>query len=177
MTTLARRVLGAATLDRRTYEEVEADAGANGQAVGVVVLASFAGGLGLLGIGTQTLQSLVVGIIASLIGWMAWAALTYLIGTRLLPEPQTKADVGELLRTIAFASAPGLVRVLAVLPFVGLTIYAIGSIWMLVAMVVAVRQALDYKSTSRAVGVCVVGWALSLIIAAIIGIIFAPTVS
>ena len=177
MTTLARRVFGAATLDRGTYEEVEADAGANGQAVAVVLLASVAGGLGLLGIGTQTPRSLVAGVIASLIGWMAWAALTYLIGTRLLPEAQTKADLGELLRTIAFASAPGLVRVLAVIPFVGATIYAIGSIWMLVAMIVAVRQALDYKSTSRAVGVCVIGWALSLAIAAIIGIIFAPTVS
>ena len=177
MTTLARRVLGAATLDRGTYEEVEADAGATGQAVAVVVLASVAGGLGLLGLGAQTPRALVAGIIGSLIGWMAWAALTYLIGTRLLPEPETKADIGELLRTIAFASAPGLVRVLAVLPFVGLTIYAIGSIWMLVAMIVAVRQALDYKSTGRAVGVCVVGWALSLLIAAIIGIIFAPTVS
>lgn len=177
MTTLARRVLGAATLNTGTYEEVEADAGATAQAVGVVVLASLAGGLGLFGLGAQTFRSLVVGIIASLIGWIAWAALTYLIGTRLLPESQTKADVGELLRTIAFASAPGLVRVLAILPFVGVAIYALGSIWMFVAMIVAVRQALDYRSTSRAVGVCAVGWVLSLLIAAIIGNIFAPTVS
>jgi len=76
MNTFARRVLGAAVLDRRTYEEVEADARATGQAVGVVVLASVAGGIGLLGLGAQTLQSLVAGIIGSLIGWMAWAALT-----------------------------------------------------------------------------------------------------
>ena len=128
MTTLARRLFGAAALDRGTYEEVEADAGATGQAVAIVLLASLAGCVGLLGLGTQTPRSLIAGIIASLIGWMAWAALTYLIGTRLLPESQTKADLGELLRTIAFASAPGLVRILAILPFVGLTIYAIGSI-------------------------------------------------
>jgi Yip1-like protein len=178
MNTFARRVLGAMVLDRRTYEEVEADAGATGQAVGVVVLASVAGGIGVLGLGAaQTPQSLVAGIVGSLIGWMAWAALTYLIGTRLLPEPQTKADFGELLRTIAFASAPGFFRVLGTIPFLGGIIYAIASMWMLLAMIVAVRQALDYQSTGRAVGVCVVGWALSLVVAAIIGIIFAPIVT
>ena len=177
MNTLARRVLGAMVLDRRIYEEVEADAGATGQAVAVVALASVAGGIGLSGLGAQTSQSLAAGIVESLVGWMAWAALTYLIGTRLLPEPQTKADFGELLRTTAFASAPGFLRVLGVIPFLGLTIYTIASIWMLLAMIVAVRQALDYESTGRAVGVCVVGWALSLVVAALIGIIFAPTVS
>ena len=81
-----------------------------------------------------------------------------------------------LLRTIAFASAPGLLRVLAVIPVLGLTIYAIASVWMLLAMIVAVRQALDYGSTGRAVVVCAVGWALSLVVAAVIGNIFAPTV-
>ncbi|HEY9466532.1 MAG TPA: YIP1 family protein [Vicinamibacterales bacterium] len=177
MNTLARRVLGAMVLDRRIYEEVEADAGATGQAVGVVVLASVAGGIGVLGLGAQTPQSVVAGIVGALIGWMAWAALTYLIGTRLLPEPQTKADFGELLRTIAFASAPGLFRVLGAVPFLGLTIYVVASMWMLLAMIVAVRQALDYQSTGRAVGVCVVGWALSLVVAAVLEIIFAPTVS
>ena len=85
--------------------------------------------------------------------------------------------MGELLRTIAFASAPGLLRVLGVIPFLGVPVYAIASIWMLLAMIVAVRQALDYKSTGRAIGVCVVGWALSLAIAAIIGIVFPASVS
>ena len=173
----ARRVVGAAILDRRTYEDIEADNRSTGQAVVIVVLASVAGGIGLLGLGSQTAQSVAAGIVASLIGWMAWAALTYLIGTHLLPEPETKADLGELLRTIAFATAPGLFRLFGVIPFLGLTIYALASIWMLVAMIVAVRQALDYKSTSRAVAVCVIGWALSLSIAAVIGTLFAPTVS
>jgi hypothetical protein len=119
----------------------------------------------------------VSGIVGALVAWIAWASLTYLIGTKLLPEPQTQADVGQLLRTTAFASAPGLLRLLAVIPFLGLTVYAIASIWMLLAMIVAVRQALDYKSTGRAVGVCLVGWVLSLAVAAIMGILFAPSVS
>jgi hypothetical protein len=170
-------MLGAALLDRRIYEEVEADGRATGQAVGVVLLASVAGGIGLLGLGMPSPQSLASGIVGALVAWMAWATLTYLVGTQLLPEPQTRADVGQLLRTIAFASAPGLLRVLGVIPFLGLTVYAIASIWMLLAMIVAVRQALDYRSTGRAIGVCLVGWTLSLVIAAIIGILFASSVS
>ena len=177
MNAFARRMFGAAVLDRRTYEEVEADSRATGQAIGVVLLASVAGGIGLAGRGVSDFHALIVGVSGSLVGWIAWATLTYLIGTQLLPEPQTRADVGELLRTIGFASVPGLLRVLGVIPLVGLPIFAIASIWMLLAMIVAVRQALDYRSTGRAIGVCVLGWTLSLVVAAIIGIVFAPSVS
>ena len=176
MTTFTRRMLGAAILDRRIYEEVEADDRATGQAVAVVLLASVAAGIGFIGQGAPGSQALVIWTIGALIAWIAWASLTYLIGTKLMPEPQTRADVGQLLRTIGFASAPGLLRLFGVIPFLGLTVYAIASIWMLVAMIVAERQALDYTSTGRAVGVCLVGWVLSLVIAAIIGILFAPTV-
>lgn len=177
MTTFARRVLGAALLDARLYEEVEADRRASRQAVGVVLLTSIAGGIGLLGLGAPSPQSLVAGVIGTLVGWIAWATLTCLIGTRLLPEPQTNADTGELLRTIAFSSAPGVLRVLGIVPYLGLVLYSLASIWMLLAMVVAVRQALDYQSTGRAIGVCVLGWTLSLVLAVTIGVLFGPTLS
>ena len=176
-TTFARRLVGAAALDRRIYEEVEADRGAAGQAFVVVLLASIAGGIGAAGLGVPDAGGAAIGAIGALIGWVAWATLTYLIGTRLLPEPQTRANAGELLRTIAFASAPGWLGVLGVVPVIGLFVYATASIWMLVAMVVAVRQALDYTSTGRAVAVCVVGWALSVTLAFVFGLLFAPTVS
>lgn len=177
MSTFARRMVGAAVFDRRVYEEVEADSGATGQAVAVVLLTSVAGGIGLLGLGNSSPGALLRWILGALVAWMAWATLTYLIGTKLLPEPQTRADVGELLRTIAFASAPGLFRALGVIPVLGLPIYATASLWMLLTMIVAVRQALDYRSTGRAIGVCLVGWTLSLVIAVIIGTLFAPTVT
>jgi hypothetical protein len=177
MTPFVRRAIGAGALDRGIYEEVEADAAATRQAIGLVLLASVAGGIGLSGFARPNVGAIVAGIPASLIAWIAWAALTYLIGSRLLPEPQTKANVGELLRTIGFASAPGVLRVFGVLPVIGPLLYATASIWMLFAMVVAVRQALDYRSTARAVSVCVVGWLLSLVIAAVFGLLFGPTVS
>jgi hypothetical protein len=93
--------------------------------------------------------------------------LTYIIGTRLLPEPQTRADIGEMMRTLGFAQSPGLLRIFGSIPGVGALVLAIVSIWMLVAMVIAVRQALDYTSTGRAVGVCLVGWVVAVVITVI----------
>jgi hypothetical protein len=170
------RMVGASLLDRRVYEEVEADRGATGQAVVVVLLSSAGGGIAAAALGAQTATDVIVGMIASLIGWVAWATLTYVIGTRFLPEPHTRADTGELLRTLGFASAPGILRLTAVIPIVGLPLYGLVWIWMLLATVVAVRQALDYTSTARALGVCVIGWGLAFVLAAVIGTILAPGV-
>ena len=156
MASITDRMIRAAKLDANLYEEVEADTGALSQAMGVVILSSVAAGIGT--IGTTGIKGLVLGTIVALVGWFIWAFLTYFIGTRLLPEPQTKADYGELLRTIGFSSSPGVLRVLGVIPMLGNILNFIISIWMLVAMVIAVRQALDYKSTWRAVGVCLIGW-------------------
>lgn len=162
MTNFQNRMLRAAKLDVNLYEEVEADTGSMRQAMGVVVLSSIAAGIG--SIATGGLSGILMGTFAALIGWYVWAYLTYLIGTKLLPEPQTKADFGELLRTIGFASSPGLIRVLGIIPGLGGVVFLAASIWMLIAMVIAVRQALDYKSTLRAVGVCVIGWIIQALI-------------
>jgi hypothetical protein len=156
MSTLMDRMVRASKLDARLYEEVEADKGAMWQATGVVVLSSVAAGIGSLGEGGLT--GILLGTVFALIGWYVWAYLTYLIGTKVLPEPETKADMGELLRTIGFSSSPGLIRVLGIIPGLAGIFFVGASVWMLVAMVIAVRQALDYKSTPRAIGVCVIGW-------------------
>ena len=156
------RIVRAAKLDINLYEEVEADKGTMGQAMGVVVLSSIAAGIG--SIGTIGVKGIIIGAITALIAWYVWAYMTYFIGAKILPEPQTKADHGELLRTIGFSSSPGLIRVLAIIPGISGIIFAIASIWMLIAMVIAVRQALDYQSTLRAVGVCIIGWVIQAII-------------
>jgi len=152
------RMIRAAKLDVQLYEEVEADPSAMTQAMSVVVLAGVAAGIGsskIMGGG-----GIVWGSVSALAGWFIWAFITYMVGTRLLPEPQTKADYGELLRTIGFSSSPGLIRALGIIPGLGGIVFLASSIWMLVAMVIAVRQALDYRSTGRAVGVCLVGWVI-----------------
>ena len=156
------RIIRAAKLDVKLYEEVEADKGAMGQAMGVVVLSSIAAGVGSIGRGG--FSGILIGTIAALIGWYIWAYLTYFIGTKFLPGPQTKADHGELLRTIGFSSSPGLIRVLGIIPGLGGVVFLVASIWMLVAMVIVVRQALDYNNTLRAVGVCMIGWIIQALI-------------
>jgi hypothetical protein len=148
MSRLIDRIVRASKLDIHLYEEVEADRGAMGQAMGVVVLSSIAAGIGSIGKGG--LLGISLGAVFALIGWYVWAYLTYFIGTKILPEPQTKADPGELLRTIGFSSSPGLIRVLGIIPGLAGVVFLGASVWMLVAMVIAVRQALDYKSTLRA---------------------------
>jgi len=156
MSSFNERIIGAAKLDVEIYEEVESDKSAMNQAMGVVILSSLAAGLGVIGqVGTV---GIFAGALVALIGWFVWAYLTYVIGTKILPEPQTKADLGELLRTIGFSSSPGLIRVLGIIPGLSFLVYSVAGIWMLVAMVVAVRQALDYQSTWRAIGVCIIGW-------------------
>ncbi len=161
-TSFAERLIGAAKLDVNIYEEVEADTSATGQAMAVVALAAVAAGIGSLR--TGGVMGLVMTTVAALIGWFIWAGLTYVIGTKMLPEPQTKSDMGELLRTIGFASSPGLLRVLGFLPFVGPLLGLVAGIWMLIAFVIAVRQALDYQSTGRAVAVCLIGFVVYMAI-------------
>ena len=157
MADLVERMIGAARLDVKIYEEVEADTNATGQAMAVVVISSVAAGLGAFRIGPFGIAR---SAIAALAGWFIWAFLTYFIGTRILSEPQTSADLGQLLRT----SSPGVLRILEILPLIGGLISLLVPIWMLVAMVVAVRQALDYRSTGRAFGVCFVGWVVYIIV-------------
>jgi hypothetical protein len=170
MASFKDRIFRAAKLDVSLYEEVEADKGALGQSMGVVVLSSVAAGLA--SISTAGFGGILVGTLTALIGWYVWAYITYFIGTKLLAEPQTKADPGELLRTIGFSSSPGLIRVLGIIPGLRWIVFLIGGIWMLVAMVIAVRQALDYQSTARALGVCIIGWIIQAVILAVLFSIF-----
>jgi len=164
MSPFVQRMIRAAKLDVNLYEEVEADETAMKQAMGVVILSSVAAGIGSVSMG---IGSLIFGTVIALLGWFLWAYITFFIGTKMLPEPQTKSSYGELLRTIGFSSSPGLIRVLGIIPGLGKLVFMIAGAWMLVAMVIAVRQALDYKSTGRAIGVCVVGWLFQAIILAI----------
>lgn len=175
--TFLQRIIGAAALDSAIYEEVEADRTATGQAFAIVVLSSVAAGIGARGFGDMPVDGLVFFSALALIAWATWALLTFEIGGRLMPDPQTRVDVGELLRTIGFATAPGLLYALGVMPAVAVPVFVVTSAWILLATIVAVRQALDYQSTGRAVAVCVLGWTLAIAVAIVLGIAFGPTVS
>jgi hypothetical protein len=175
--TFLHRLIGAVALRVATYEEVEADRRATGQAVAVVVLSSLAAGLGARGFGASSAVDIAFFGAVALMAWVAWAFVVYEVGARILPGPDTRADVGELLRTTGFATAPGLLRIVGVLPGMTIPSFAVAALWMLLAMIIAVRQALDYTSTRRAVAVCGLGWVLALTFAIVFGLFFGPRVS
>jgi hypothetical protein len=154
--TFAQRVKGVLILDARTFEEIEADTSATTQALLVVVAGSVAAGLGVgLRVGSLGLLRETLG---GLIGWVMWAAVTWVIGSKLLPERQTRTDMGELLRVIGFAYAPNLFGFFAFLPALEIVVGTVVAFWLLAATIVAVRQALDYTSTLRAAAVVLIGW-------------------
>jgi hypothetical protein len=156
------RMARAAWLDADVYEEVEADRGATGQAMIVVVLSAVAFGIG--GIAYGGIAGIFWTTAAGLLGWYVWAFVTYFIGTRFLKGPETVADHGELLRTIGFSSTPGILRVFMLYQPIEAWVFVISGAWMLVAMVVAVRQALDYQGTGRAVAVCAIGFPVYVVL-------------
>jgi hypothetical protein len=170
-----RRVVGAAALSANTYEEVEADRGATAQALLVVLLASAAAGIGARGASgaVPTLRFFAIASALSILGWAIFATLTFEIGSRLLAARETQTDIGELLRTLGFAAAPGLLQIFAIFGGPVTWIFGLAILWSLAASVVAVRQALDYDSTARAVAVCGLAWLLSLGIVALFGSVVA----
>lgn len=154
--TFFERMKGAALLDSMTYEEVEADVSATGQAAMVVVFAAVASGVGGSGDGTA---GMIGGSLGALLGWLLWAGITYLVGTMLF---NGTATWGELLRTLGFAQAPKVLLALAFLPMGRLLEAAVG-IWVLVAGVIAIRQALDFD-TGKAILTALVGWAALMVV-------------
>jgi len=155
MKTFVRRMLGASHFDVATYEEVEADRTSTAAAVAVAVTASVAAAIGT---GVRGFTSLAAAASVLLMTWLVWVILTYIIGTRLFPEPDTHADIGEVVRTTGFSAAPGILYILGLVPVIGLPILLGITVWMLFTFIVAVRQALDYRSSARALAVCVLGW-------------------
>ena len=163
--TFAERVVGALKLDANTFEDIERDPTAMGQAVGIIALAAGAGSLGniwRLGFG-----SIIFTILISICAYLLWAVIVWLVGTKLMPDPATKADFAETFRVIAFAASPGLLGVVSIVPFVGWLVMLILTpiiwIWSMAAMVVATRQVLDYTDTFKAVIVVLIGFVVYLV--------------
>lgn len=179
---LLERMMRAARLDTRFYNEVETDIGATGQAatvVGIVAIANAIGGLigvllgealtRALGVGGSvagtgaSIFGLLLGAVFFVIGWVIWSYLTYFIGTRAF---QGTATPGEMLRTLGFATSPYILGALSFIPCLGFFAWLGGAIWMIVAGVIAVREALDFD-TGKAI-ITVVLAAIPLILLQVI---------
>lgn len=165
---MLQRMIGAARLNVHTYEDVENDQTATKQALLVVVLVSIASGIGTIGAGDAFILNFLVGIAIGIIGWAIWAYITFFVGTKLLNTPETHADWGQLARGTAFAQTPGLLRVFGIIPYIGGVIVLISVIWLIIAMVIAVRQCLDYQSTNRAFAVVLISFIPYIILVSIV---------
>ena len=162
MASLPERMIGAMKGDARTFQEIEADPSAMGQAVTVIVIAGVAALIG--NIFRAGVVWGIVSLILTLIGYAFWTVMVVLIGTKLLPEPTTKADFAEGFRVIGFTASPGVFNILAIIPFLGPVLSILISIWMLIIGVIAVREVLDYSNIGRAILVCVIAFVIYLIL-------------
>ena len=160
--TFGERVVGALKLDPNTFEEIERDPTAMGQAIGVIALAAVSAGIGNIWYGG--VSGILFGIISSLIGYVLWAVVVWLVGTKVMPDPATKADFPETFRVIAFAAAPGLFGAVTIIPLLGWLLMFLIWVWSIAAMVVAVRQVLDYSDTFKAAIVVLIGFVVNLVV-------------
>lgn len=163
---MSERMMGAAKLDSATYEEVEHDRDATMQAAAVVAIVAVCAAIGGARDGTA---GILTGLLAAFFGWLLWAGITYLIGDKLLGGTATW---GELLRTIGFAQAPGVLYLLGIIPLgIGWLVRLIVGIWILVAVIIAIRQALDF-GTGKALLTAFLGWVAYVILGVLLGVIF-----
>lgn len=172
-----RRFMGALVLDPVTFEDVESDRHAGGQAAMVVLLACLAGGVAAVGSAGMSVPAFAAGIAATLGAWLVWALLIATIGTMVMPEPCTNCRPAELLRTMGFAAAPGVFLVFGAMRVAAPFALTLASVWMVAATVLAVRQALDYRSLGRAIVVCVAAWLMTFGIVAAAGLLLSRPVS
>ena len=154
MASLQERMIGAMRGDVKTFQEIEADPTAIGQAVTVIVIASLASLIG--NIFRAGLTFGIMQMIMALIGYAIWSFLIVIVGTKIMPEPTTKADFQEGFRVIGFTASPGVFNILAIIPFLGPLISFVISLWMLVIGVIAVKEVLDYSNVGRAIVVCLI---------------------
>ena len=170
MASFQDRVVGAMRLQAATFEDVERDPSAVSQSAMLVLAVSVAGIIGSMGFVLYP-GAAVAAILFAFIGWAVSSAVVWLIGTRLMPGKNTEADYQQVLRVVGFAQAPGLLSVLGIIPILGWIIRFVVWIWTLIALVIAVRQALDYDDTLKAVIVCVIAWVVMFMATLMVGIL------
>jgi len=158
------RVLGALRLQESTYEEVEADVKATGEAAFIIVGTSLVSGA-VNGVLTGV-SSGFFGALGSFVGWAFYAWVAYIVGVKLFPGPQTKSSWGEIARTLGYANTARFLVVFELVPGLQAITRTVVGLWVLIATIVALRSALDI-GTGRAILVAIASAIGQLIIIAI----------
>lgn len=168
---MLERMIRAMKLDAEFYEMVEADSRYMREALIIVTIAAICGAIGTMIAYRGTAMELITGLFATLFSWVAWAGITLFIGTTITKGPETKSDMGEMLRVLGYAHTPQILFILLFIPLVGTLIAAVASVWSLIAGIVAIRQALDF-TTMRAIITVVIGWVVVLVLRGLVAWIF-----
>jgi hypothetical protein len=168
MTIFFRRLMSVLVLEPLAFEDIESDRHAGMQSVAVVLLVCAAAGVAAMNLGIAGVGTFAAGTIVALSAWLIWITVVTLIGTHSLRETGTRSSTEELLRTLGFAAAPGVFLVFAAFRSAAPLVLVLVGTWMIAAEVVATRQALDYRSTLRALAVAILGWVVA--VAVIIGV-------
>ncbi len=163
MAGLVARAIAASRLNTEIYEEVAKDPAATSQAWVVIAAAAVAEG-----ITTSLLSNVLFGIVTAFFQFVLLVlaiAATYVVGTRIVREPQRfkgiyvsdaepapaeQATFGEFFRSTGIAMAPAVLVVLRAVPYVGGLLWGLVAIWLLWSVAGAVQQALNYSSFWRA---------------------------
>ncbi len=160
---MVERILGVLKLDVATFESIEHDQNAMSEAAIVVAVVAVLGGIG--NFFNNGVTGLIFGVVAAFITWILWSAVVFFVGTKLF---EGEADMGEMLRVMGYAQAPGALNVLAFIPVLGFLIGFVALLWSLVVGVIAIRQGLDI-STGKAVITAVIGFILVSVVATLLG--------
>ena len=167
---MLQRMIGAALFNAHTYEEIEADQGALGQAIGVVILVTICGVIGgiIQGIlGDEAAKGIVIGLFAGLafgiVRWALWVTVILMVGGGLLRTSGTQTSWSEVGRVLGFAYTPGVLAIFSWVPVIGWLFAVAAFFWTLAAAVMGVRQAMDFEGTGRAILVVAVAGAIGFI--------------
>ena len=173
---MLRRMIGASLLNSAIYEEVEHDESLNREALWVVFIASLLGGVGLLltyayeegpAEPARAILWLAFGVLGWIVVWYVWSGITYYVGHNWLGGT---ADIGQMRRTIGYANSPRAIGLLLFVPTWGVGLDLVAHVWVLVASVVAIRQALDF-STGKAIATVLIGWVVAFMVFALVGML------
>ena len=168
------RMLGALRLETATYEEVEADEKATGEAAFIVVATSLLSGA-VNGVLTGA-SSGFFGALGSFLGWVFYAWVAYIVGVKLFPGPATKSSWGEVARTLGYANMPRFLIIFELVPGLAAITRTVVGLWVLAATIVALRSALDI-SIGRAIWIAIASAIAQLIIIAVALSLVAPLFS
>ena len=166
---MLRVAVRAALFDRTVFREIGEDPQDMFRALGVVLVAAVAFGLGIRtffdsgpspGDLLETNLTMFIAMSTIVTGWAIWTALVWVLGTKLFGG---KASYRGLLRALGLCYAPMVFWLFVNIPEIGPLLSMWAHIWVLAVGVLAVRQAQDIAWWKAGISASI-GWLWALVL-------------